>query len=666
MRKQKGLALFLGVALTAAICTTGSAEATKGDHLSHHAFGHHIAKTTTLMETGLPFSDIKEDDWFYPAVQHMYRKAIMHGTDETHFSPDASMTRGMFITVLGRMDEVDITKWADHTFLDVDHGQYYAPYVNWAVKNQIVSGVSADSFAPEAPITREAMVKILTAYAAYRGVSLPAVAAPEVFADEADFSAWVSLEDVYRMLDSGILNGIKTQDGRFFLPQNCATRADVAIMLMRFDQYISSSFGDSIEVLQDFFDALVNKQYSVCASFFSPDAAASLEEMGGLSAYISLITAQSGEFSAVGDMQFLGTNTDSYPVYTVTVEADNMFITFTVVLDETNHIAGLQAAPLEKPIQMPEGYIEEAVTVDAGTGYPLEGYIVRPKDTKNTVPAVVLVQGSGATNYDEIISANRVFGQIARGLAKQGIATIRYDKRNYAYPDIAEDAAYSVQEEYIEDVVAATKLLAATAGITKDEIYILGHSQGGMLAPAFLDAGAPAKGMILFAGTPRNLLDIMDDQQEAMLSIYAQQGMTDVVDVYREMQVIWKAERKALDAMTLEEAKGAGTVYGMGAYYIKHLGMLDAIATIKKLQKPTLILQGDNDYQVYADKDFKIYEDELKNEKYVSSKLYAGLNHLFMPSKATNILEAVDEYNIVNEIPEQVFQDVAAWISQQQ
>ena len=120
--KKKILAMLLSVALLAgAIPVTASAASVE------------------------QFSDVKARDWFYDAVEYAVSNGLFHGTGETTFSPEQSMTRGMFVTVLGRKSNVEQSLYTEQQFEDVKAGQYYAPYVNWAASNGIVNGTGAGS-----------------------------------------------------------------------------------------------------------------------------------------------------------------------------------------------------------------------------------------------------------------------------------------------------------------------------------------------------------------------------------------------------------------------------------------------------------------------------------------------------------------------------------------
>jgi alpha-beta hydrolase superfamily lysophospholipase len=416
------------------------------------------------------------------------------------------------------------------------------------------------------------------------------------------------------------------------------------------------------EIAAAYVQLLIEGSFDDADAMLDAAMTAVMEEMDGTEAFFQTIAAQTGALVSIAGVTLVAEQ-DEVLIILVSVQAELGVFHFYVVIDTDGYVAGLQVLPsveVEDPITMPEGFVESEITIDAGCGFPLEGRLVMPKDADEDVPLVVLVQGSGATNYDEIAGANRVFGQIAYGLAERGIASLRYDKRNYAYPEIMAEPDYSIFEEYLEDVLTAVEFASALEGVS--EIYILGHSQGGMLAPLFAAESEDIAGMILFAGTPRSFFDILDDQQADLLAYYEAAGMTETVEAYKAMQEVWKAERDALLKMTEEEALKAGTVYGMGAYYLWLLEQYDAIAIILELEIPTLILQGSADFQVYADVDYQLYLDALSDEDYVEFILYKGLNHMFMPSEAKNLMEAIAEYDVQSSIPAKVFDDIAAWL----
>jgi hypothetical protein len=188
-----------------------------------------------------PFGDVREGDWFYHNVEYAYVNGLFSGTGATTFSPGAPMTRGMLVTVLGRMSGADVSDYAS-SFEDVVDSAYYAKYTEWARQKGIVSGVGGNSFAPDAIITRQDMAVMLTRYAAAMGLEAPAVNAGAAFADANSIAAYAK-DAAMAMQKAGIISG---KPGGMFDPKAGATRAEVSAMLHRF-LILFSSAEDAVE-----------------------------------------------------------------------------------------------------------------------------------------------------------------------------------------------------------------------------------------------------------------------------------------------------------------------------------------------------------------------------------------------------------------------------------
>lgn len=164
-------------------------------------------------------------------------------------------------------------------------------------------------------------------------------------------------------------------------------------------------------------------------------------------------------------------------------------------------------------------YIEEKVTI--GTKYPLNGLLTIPDARSESYPAVVLVHGLGAHDMNENVGKTYTFRDLAVGLARNGIASIRYDKRTYRYgKELVKNTnfnAFTVKEEVIEDALFATDLLRNDSRINAEKIFIAGHSLGGVLAPRIDAVGGNYSGIIILAGSPRKLEEIIIEQQDSFL-----------------------------------------------------------------------------------------------------------------------------------------------------
>lgn len=173
------------------------------------------------------FADVPADAWYAPAVQTCVEQGLFQGTSPTTFSPDLSMTRGMFVTVLGRMENIDPTQADASGFMDVPEGAYYAGYVGWAARSGIVAGVSDSVFEPERGISRQEICTIVHRYLVWKDVSLQTVPSAQ-FADDAQIAEW-SKGSVYVCRSAGIVCGV---GDNHFAP-NVATRRCEAAQIFK-------------------------------------------------------------------------------------------------------------------------------------------------------------------------------------------------------------------------------------------------------------------------------------------------------------------------------------------------------------------------------------------------------------------------------------------------
>ena len=185
-------------------------------------------KPASKPEVKLPFTDVSTSDWFYDDVAFVYENGLFSGTDSRSFSPNASMTRAMLVTVLYRL-EGEPTVTGRSSFTDVRFGAYYEKSVIWAAANGIVTGTDSTSFSPDAKVTREQLAAILYRYAQYRKLDTDASAKLNSFTDADSVSAYAS-EALGWAVSEGLINGASGK----LMPKGDATRAQVAAILHRF------------------------------------------------------------------------------------------------------------------------------------------------------------------------------------------------------------------------------------------------------------------------------------------------------------------------------------------------------------------------------------------------------------------------------------------------
>ena len=305
----------------------------------------------------------------------------------------------------------------------------------------------------------------------------------------------------------------------------------------------------------------------------------------------------------------------------------------------------------------------EKIVIGKGTEYPLNGLLTLPDGASGPVPAVVMVHGSGSSNMDEKVMKLTPFKDLADGLAAHGIASIRYDKRTFVHGRKmmkANAAGMTVREETIEDVLLALAMLRADKRIDSDNIFIIGHSMGAMLAPRADAEGGDVKGLIMMAGTPHRLEDIVIRQLNQSRGTNLLLGL-----VTRLEGKYFTRKFDGLYELSDEEAKKKKFAGNITLYYFKEMGQKTASDYLLESSKPVLIMQGGRDFQVLADDDFKAFKEQLADRGNITYKLYPELNHCFVPAIYDDILKASKEYSVERHIGEDVISDIAEFIYEQ-
>lgn len=293
-------------------------------------------------------------------------------------------------------------------------------------------------------------------------------------------------------------------------------------------------------------------------------------------------------------------------------------VDLTLAFNKEGKLDGILFQPAQDEVIEPQetdAYAETSIKVGE---HELDGMLTMPKNAEKP-PVVILIQGSGQHNMNEGSGETATFNELAHGLAERGIATIRYNKRFFQLPELAGDNNYSVEAEILEDADAAVKLAKGYVDEGKaSSIFVMGHSLGGCVAPSIAQRNSDVKGIISLAGTSRDLIEVIIDQLSAQLEDAesdAQKNMIQAeLDKAAKMQ-----EGSDKDAILLD----------WGSNYYDSLKALKIGETAKSLDIPMLFLQGKEDVQVYADKDFPLWQETLKDKSNCTYKLYDGLGHFF-------------------------------------
>jgi dienelactone hydrolase len=276
------------------------------------------------------------------------------------------------------------------------------------------------------------------------------------------------------------------------------------------------------------------------------------------------------------------------------------------------------------------------------------------------VPAVILVHGSGSHNKDLSLFDNRVFWDIAEYLSSNGIAVIRYNQRSWTHPERFNEQwqFMTVWDEAIYDAVYAAEILRADERIS--EVFVVGLSLGGMLAPQIAEA-ANLDGAVLMAGSPRSLYEVQLDQNIQAITDMLEAGIITAEDADTLFRMVDESAEEARNfhGLPMEEIARA-TIFGLPAIYQMSIVNALPLPLISASNRPILIMQGGRDFQVFADVDFQIFLDYTENMAHVTAILYENLNHLFMVAQTD--YNDIREYLPIGNVYRRALNDVVEWI----
>jgi dienelactone hydrolase len=343
----------------------------------------------------------------------------------------------------------------------------------------------------------------------------------------------------------------------------------------------------------------------------------------------------------------------------LTCQFDKETTDIKVSFDKDKRIVGFFFVPTKPtdfappPYARPDAFREDAVIVGEDADWPLPGTLTLPKGD-GPFPAVVLLHGSGPQDRDETIGANKPFRDLAWGLASQGVAVLRYEKRTRQHgARFAAAVPYALKEEYADDAVAAIALLRAHPKVDRKRIVIVGHSLGALATPLVARRVPSLAGLVLLAANSRPLEDVVLDQFQYIYSLKGELSADDRDAVEK----IRKQVARVKDPELPPDTPASELPLGIPAFYWGSLRTYDAVGTAARLQMPLLVLQGERDYQVTMD-DFAGWKKALSSRTNATLKSYPALNHLFMEGKGKS---RPDEYDQPGHVAKEVVDDIAAW-----
>jgi dienelactone hydrolase len=426
--------------------------------------------------------------------------------------------------------------------------------------------------------------------------------------------------------------------------------AFLLLAITSFSQNIFSLFGKA----NTFFDLFAAGKFEEAHAYFSEEGKTKVTAEN-LKQFWTNMEARLGK---VKSMDASGSRAQG-EYYAVTVSGEFQYDKqdFILLFDKTEKLVGMHLPPKAITYRAP-GYADSTLYKEKSTyiewpGHQLAAVITTPKDG-NSFPIVVLVHGSGPNDMDETIGPNKPFKDIAAGLAVNGIASIRYVKRTVIYPQEF-GKAYTVKEEVLDDALQAIALAKKVEGVDTKQIYVLGHSLGGMLAPRIATLAPDLKGIILAAAPARSLPDIIIEQNKYMVSQIKDTSAVMQKNLADAITEIEKAKITKLGKM-----KPDSIILGLPASYWADLNSYNQVETAKKLKQRIFILQGGYDFQV-TETDFNLWKEALSANSNVSFKLYPDFNHLFSQQEAKG---NATQYQKPSNVEQRTIEDLANWIKE--
>lgn len=361
---------------------------------------------------------------------------------------------------------------------------------------------------------------------------------------------------------------------------------------------------------------------------------------------------QCGALKEIMDAYIINSGTNQQVM--IPVKFTNTDINYCIVFDQNQNIIGFTYTDYSekaKDKKIPNNIIEREYTFQSDE-LEFAGTLTTPKEEGN-YPVVILVHGSGANDRDETIYQNKPFRDIAWALAEQGIASYRYDKRTFLYPDItASNKSFTVYDETINDAVAAAKMVSGLDNIDKSRVFILGHSLGGYLIPRIAELTPDVSGYIMMASPAQHMKYYIMDQYNFLVN---EDGVVTTVE-----QTSLDAIKKQVKLIKKPDTIPENSII-LGAYknYWVDFNQYNAIKEAKNMKKSVLVLQGERDYQVTM-KQFNLWKKAFHNDDKWEFKSYKFLNHLMMEGKGK---PSSMEYKNASSVDQTVLIDIADFIN---
>ena len=356
------------------------------------------------------------------------------------------------------------------------------------------------------------------------------------------------------------------------------------------------------------------------------------------------------------DTKLVQTNT----IVSLQMEMDRGWVEFIVSVAESGMVAGFFLNVIPDPERKLPEYIDSERIRDSVLTLGEEPWTFRvgltlPLDAES-FPVLIILQGSGTHDVDGTIGPNKIYRDLAYGLATMGIGVVRMEKRFYGKSqELYETIMPSIEDEYTNDALYTIEWVRSLPGAR--QIVLGGHSLGGMVAPKIASMSHHVDGIVLLASTTRRLIEVIKDQNQAIFD-----GLEPLTP---ELKALKDQVFAFFDRVVSHEASPEEMLDTIPVSYLYELDGYDPLYWLEKTDCPVLVLHAEDDFQV-TDKDYLPLKEAFYGRESFSFVSFPGLSHLFMDSKGMRDLESMDSvmelYSIPAHVDEGVIRVLVEWI----
>jgi dienelactone hydrolase len=418
-------------------------------------------------------------------------------------------------------------------------------------------------------------------------------------------------------------------------------------------KFITAQQPDYKAIAEDIFKNIRERDFAKATALFDSGFAARFDSTKVRQAWDKLLTL-SGPFVKV-----LETKLDHQPNFDVVLQHsqfEKKKIDFKVVFGTNEKVKGISFLPGEprEVYKLPDYYYKDSIieirkTMKNGP-VNLSGVLTVP-NKKGKFPLVILIHGTGPNDKDESVGATKIFKDLAIGLANNGVGVYRYDKRTRAQRvSSPRNRVLTVNEESIEDAVAAFNMMKSDSLVDSTAIYFAGHSFGGMILPRIADQAKGVAGLIYLAANARRLEDVMKDQTFYML------GLDTSGKDHSHLRDSISRECERVKALKPGSKDTTYILFQPVTYWLD-LNAYNPVHAALKLNVPMFFIHGGRDYQTTSD-DFNMWKNGLSGAN-AQFKNYPDLNHFFVAGKGKS---SPMEYNKSANVHYPLIKDIAQWI----